>query len=270
MSSFGVIGLTCLVFAPNWRWWIAVPGVALAIFAGYEGYLLATYGQSNFLLSVAGHRAPDTSGIKNLTVASVTYTGALAPFVAVADWGAITRGQGLAMTMAGIFVAAFLALAFLPETLDVANPLTGRGLRLHTPILAGLGLLPWNGLAISLLIALLKSRLDRRLVFLILWFGIELVGYFVLSPFPAACRFVTPLAAMTLLAAATSGPRAGCGTCHGRRWGRGITSAAAPSREATDPCTAPPCSRFCARSPERRSRQVRKPRRGSRREAFRR
>ena len=208
LSGFGVIGLATILFAPSWRWWIIIPGIALAIFASWEGYLLAAYGQSNFLLGFVGQGPPDLGAKKSLAIALVTFTGTLAPFVAIASLGRLVAGRGIALCVAGIFIATLVALAILPETLSITNPLTGRGFRPDTPLLAGLSFLAWAGLAASLLITLLKSRLDRRLVFLILWLGVELIGYFVLSPFPAARRLVTPLAAMTLLAAAALGPHA--------------------------------------------------------------
>ena len=70
---------------------------------------------------------------------------------------------------------------YLPETLALENPLTGRALRLDTPILAGLGFLVWGALFVCLVFGL--RRQNRALLFLSLWMAVELAGFFALSPF---------------------------------------------------------------------------------------
>lgn len=209
LSGFGVIGLACLLFAPSWRWWVLVPGLAAIIFVGWEAYLLVDHGQSNFLLSVSGHGAPDATRIKGMVLALLTYVGALAPFIAIVGWSGVMPRLSLAVIC--VLIGVFLALVLLPETLPIKNPLSGREVRLDTPLLAGLGLLVWSAVLAALIIAASHARqtrhVDRALVFLGVWVLIELMGYFLLSPFPAARRLITLLVAVSLLTVAAEGHR---------------------------------------------------------------
>jgi len=211
--------LAALLFAPTWRWAL-VPLLSIAIFVAWEGYLFATIGESHFLHH-ARHDNP-MDGTRSLVLPLITLTGALAPLVPL-----------LVMCARGMrprYLAAFMGVYALGLTLIAIIPAAGFSVRLplraepwtprpEMPFFLALGLSCWAaamaafavvgeepwGNRSSRLRSLVKSPaslpIEERLgLFLMVWLAIEVAGYCVFSPFPAARRVIGLVVPLTLLA----------------------------------------------------------------------
>ena len=209
LSGVGTLGLAVIMFAPTRRWLLWVPTVSIALFVLWEVFLIATIGQSHFL-----HHLPKNSGtgvddIMSLVKALILQPGVLAPFVILAGVAALFRSRIITTITAFLVGAAFVALGVVPIELQTLNPLTDRPLRLDTPIYLILGGLFWIGATVAGLFLIWRAIGNRsqnptsaRLaLFLILWVAVEIVGYFILSPFPGSRRLIVPLIAISLLVA---------------------------------------------------------------------
>ncbi|MFQ5416491.1 MAG: hypothetical protein ACE5FL_05500 [Myxococcota bacterium] len=216
----GVLGLAAVaLYALIFRrpaFGVAAAAAAIAVFAGWETFLAARYGESHFLYAV-GKIGDYSSGGSALQwgIGLASLVGATLPAVGVLTCAALRPGRasavGAALAVAGIFAA----LPLLP-----AGTLAGAGRslpNLSAPrpellVFAPLGLVVLAGIA-SLARALLgripgphgggteggaeSRRWDH---WLLGWLAVELVGFFVLSPYLAARRVVGLGVVATLLA----------------------------------------------------------------------
>lgn len=182
------------------RWAIAT--VALAgVFVGVEGLIALGYGESHFLHNLPHHRnrymGPYWLGRDLIETA-----GGLAPAVSLIALAGL-RLPWRWVARFGVFLAAsYVLLGFVPGRL---NPwmwawvfFIGLGLLFIAAMVAvALRLFFWRPPASAFSRYRVAQRDDW---FLILWFAGEIVGYFVLSPFPAYRRFLGIVIAGTFMA----------------------------------------------------------------------
>jgi hypothetical protein len=169
-------------------------GLAGAVFLGWEGLLVRHYGQSHFQAALA-QRPFDLREKLHLVAPLVGLLGGVAWSHVLLLAGGLTRHRWLGWLQVALVSLGWLAVAFIPDRYAVlvpsANP--GRpGLTITSLVTGGSGVVL---LAVSAagLVRLLRQPgsdwTERRWTWLLLgWMGLELAGYFVLSPYPAVRR----------------------------------------------------------------------------------
>ena len=199
--------------------------LAAALFVGWEAALVARYGQSHLLAGIervrtlgllgdVEHASGGQPGGMGLywTLALFSLVGGTevyAALLALVGLGVRRARVGLAALAAGLVFAAVLALPGAPAaepvgllaTLAAFNP----ELVLFVPL--GAGVAACVGAAALQLLRrrdVTDRRADRLLV---AWLLLELVGYFVISPYPAVRRVIGLSIAATLLAARAAARR---------------------------------------------------------------
>ena len=182
------------LLAGRMRLALAAVAVAASVFAGWEGLMALRYGRSHLaqgLLGMGPFQYPGSRAEAALgwSVGFVSLLGALAPAVGVLGLAALGARErlvtGVALAVAGCFAA--IALLPSPGLLPTLEPF-----RLDDPppellLFASLGL----GVAASVGAAAarrLRSAPAREDLFLAAWLAIEIAGFAILSPYPAARR----------------------------------------------------------------------------------
>jgi 4-amino-4-deoxy-L-arabinose transferase-like glycosyltransferase len=220
--SAAVFPLLVLVHAVVWRRLregALALGLAAVLFVGWEAFLVAHYGQSHFLagiervrtldllpeIRVAEAQSPGSAAIY-WVVSLFSLFGATALFPALLSLVALGARPPL-VAAAGITAAlGFAAVALLPEPpLFEAKTFTAilfaqlPELLVFVPLgLAAAGLVGAVALRLVRRKDLPPPRADRLLT---AWLVLEVVGFFVISPFPATRRVIGLGVVATLLAA---------------------------------------------------------------------
>jgi hypothetical protein len=176
---------------------VLAAAVAVGLFAGWEGLLAATYGESHFLYHARSQAADGPRGLavvaakwNDLAHPLLTYLGGLgfglclvaAPAAGWARWS----GPAAVATAVGLLV--ILALPY-SDTVLLTNRATG-SVKLDLPglVFTALGVAWFSVLGRVALPFLFRRRVDRAVLFLSGWLLVELVAYFALSPFPGGRR----------------------------------------------------------------------------------
>jgi hypothetical protein len=153
----------------------AVAATSLAVFAAWEMLMVWQHGSSHFLFALQ-HRPGSTAGrVRHLLSPMATMTAAVAPGALLAALYTLQRSWcwlgAAALTLFGGLLA--IAASAAVETL----------------LYGVLAVVWWLLLALMVRRLWQGRRADRNtVVFLMLWFGLELLGAFAMSPFPAARR----------------------------------------------------------------------------------
>lgn len=193
---FGRVWLSLLVILP-----------AVAIFVGWEAVTAYLYGDSHFLLQL---QAQQTLGQRSLlALPLLTLAGAVASTIGLLSLAA--RGASRSVLLGGY---AFVGLSYFGITIAGARfgwDIPAGEQVLHISLSDVLYCLGGVLVTIALAVAVwhlwrgpgLKAEKpqDRQVDrFLVLWFGLEVVGYFFLTPFPAVRRVMGLVVVGTLLA----------------------------------------------------------------------
>jgi hypothetical protein len=192
------------------RLWALLAGVTAALCVAWESFIAARYGQSHFVYHYYANHSVWT---EKLAFATPLFPllGALGPGLLLLGLVALRRARAAALAAVSV-PAVFLAVALVPEaaaTFAPGAPPKQEPLTLAFVLFAVLGAATLLTLAAGA--ARLLRQADRLDVFLVYWLGLELAGYFAMSPFPAARRvlglFVASVAVLGRLATRTlSGP----------------------------------------------------------------
>ncbi len=190
-------------------------GAAALVFVGWEGLTAAAYGQSHFVLALREREAPPLHKLL-LVWPLVATLGVVAPAVALLGLAGLGASRRAILGAAAVVVAGFLVVAFVPARAAVLVPgsVPGRPLlSVSAAVFGALGLSVAGAAAASAWRLLREAPAGRWRVeaFLVGWLGLELAGYFALSPYPAARRVLGVVVAATLLVgrlAARDGRRA--------------------------------------------------------------
>jgi hypothetical protein len=182
---------------PRWKsLWLGITAasVAAGMFAAWEVFVAVRYGHSHFLYHLAQGRS-SWAGRLNLAAPLMSLLGGVAApvgLLGLTAWGVRARWAALA---AALYVAGLAVIAWGPEW-------DRQRLSNNTIVFGSFGVL--TGLVLlGTAAALLGSRgpeserpADR---FLALWWLVELAGFFVLTPWPAARRVLGLVVVGTLL-----------------------------------------------------------------------
>jgi hypothetical protein len=214
------------------RTWLGLVAGSLAalVFVSWEGFLVMRHGQSHFLCVYQAFHHPGASLLNHVVhmfLALPSVLGGLAP--AVLLLGLMGLGWPMRRVLAAgvVIIAAFLGLAMIPEHSSnlLASPASGRSRLALSHLIyfaMGVGLFATMAAVTSRLLRMrtqapgqasqshesfwVRARLalqhptGRVERFLVIWLGLELACYAVISPFPAARRIVAVLVVATLLA----------------------------------------------------------------------
>jgi 4-amino-4-deoxy-L-arabinose transferase-like glycosyltransferase len=191
--------------------WILAVTVGLVVFAGWEGFTAWKYGESHFLYHLQ-HGLPARRKL-GLFVPLVTMLGSVAPALAVLGAGALRWPRKVAWGLATFIGLSFVVLIIGPDEQNtelVRRFVVGTEPITATDVLFGaIGLIvmgTWlsaaRALAAHTKAAVVEPEERRQQLdtwFVIWWLGIEVAGYFALSPFPAVRRVLGIVAAATVL-----------------------------------------------------------------------
>jgi hypothetical protein len=190
--------------------WLATTAVAAGLFVGWETLMFARSGTSHFMYQVKINNP--LSPKQSLLLPLITYVGGLAggaTLIGLAGLGASKRSVAAA---AAVIVLGTALIGFNPGSLGgaVRNPLTGKPWqpRIDTPIFLAMGALAWITAAATILsvwrpfhtMTPWRNAASRAGWFLAGWLAMEIVGYFVLSPFGAARRVIMVVLLLILIA----------------------------------------------------------------------
>ena len=192
---------------------------AAALFLGWEAVVAAAYGESHFLAGI--ERVRTSNLLADVTHASGGAPGALALYWTLALLSLVGGTSVFAGLLAlaglgarrGMMTLAALAVAFvLAAVLMLPGAPAGEPIGLIATLAAfnpELALFVPLGLAVAVCVGAAARRLlktqdatDRRCDrLLVAWLALEVLGYFVISPYPAVRRVIGLSIAATLLAA---------------------------------------------------------------------
>jgi hypothetical protein len=180
---------------------VLVALASIGAFALWEMFIALKYdGQSHFLY----HAARQGGDKPNLLPPLAAYLGCLAVGIGLYAGRAVGWPRWVLAVSAGLWVVGVGVVAVLPHqaTVIVHGKLALAAVVWRT---AGAIVLLSAGAWAVILLFRLRRRVGPRWsadsLFLVGWVVLELVGYFVLTPFPAARRVIGPTVALGLLAA---------------------------------------------------------------------
>jgi hypothetical protein len=169
---------------------VLAAAVASLVFAAWEVFVACRYGESHFLYHLR-HHSEALQQNRSAFLSLVMILGGVAPAIMLLGLVAL-RARLLLLALAGIGVV--LGFALLPYFDDSVATRIDIPLRLNRDslIFGGLGYLLCGTLAVCIRRLCTRPPLgtpaDLKSWFLVLWLGLEIAGYFVLSPFPAVRR----------------------------------------------------------------------------------
>ncbi len=184
--------------------------MALAVFVSWELFIFFSQGQSHFIIHLGQRKGKFIERCFHLILPLLTQVGGLIPIVATVGLFACKFSSKLIMAITFAIFMGFLSLAVIPpQWISFSNPETGKVfLNLSNLVYGLMAILVWGTLALVLTqLFKMNSKTiahslssDRQLNwFLVIWLILELGGYFVLSPFPAARRVLGITLVITFL-----------------------------------------------------------------------
>lgn len=207
-TAFVAVPLLVLAGLLQGRWRLGLASALLAggLFVGWEGFLVASQGTSHFLAALEGRSGSPVLRMLHLVLPSITHSGAL--LAGLASMGLVALGRPrLALLPLGLALVTVPLLACLPEPWLVWGPTKhpwqvgfGLGHVLHG--LAGLMAIAATGVVVWRLTREDTTPLGR---FLLAWLVLEVGAMFLLSPFPAARRYMGCVAVLALLVGRLAG-----------------------------------------------------------------
>ena len=193
---------------------------AAAMFLAWEGFLMERYGESHFFHHLAEQRpveGEDRSPMEELLDQKLSLVPAIAGHLGclaagIGLWAGWAAGlpRSVLVTAAGLWLAGVAAVALLPHSATVLIPGSeDRGPKLILASViwrtSGAAVLVSEAILAVLLLFRFRHRFSLRRSpeswFVAGWVLLELAGYFLLTPFPAARRLIGVTIAMGVLTA---------------------------------------------------------------------
>jgi hypothetical protein len=206
---------TMIVLPAVWGWYglthrcvgrcLLAAASGIALFAAWELFVIGQSGESHFWFHL-NHQptngvAADASFLTKVSRWCDVKGGLLLPLLSYSGglafgWGLfVVRSQRVAAAGALFAVTGVLAVALVPASRQAIGWGDHERLTLPGFVFVGLGTLASVGLLAACARWLVRRRGRRPTAagwFLVGWLALEVAGYFVLTPFPAARRIVTP------------------------------------------------------------------------------
>jgi 4-amino-4-deoxy-L-arabinose transferase-like glycosyltransferase len=218
MTAVPTMFLAGAIYAWRLRSWkplalaLAASTIAAVLFVACELAIAASdpLGRSHFLFHIGLQSPPDVSWKKKLK-AKLELTwgffgnlGGLSPGIVLLALAGLGTPRWTQSAAAGFFVAGYLALALVPESLQVlGRNADGTPSLEFSAIVFGafavVSVAAFVAVVCRLTFARQRVRFDPADVFLIMWLLGELLAYFVLSPFAAVRRLMGFLTVLTLV-----------------------------------------------------------------------
>jgi hypothetical protein len=183
--------------------------VSVTTFAAWEGALVANYGRSHFLHHAAdqeparadgeGHLAAYLRAKRDLAPPLAGHLGCVGIAVGLVAAAALGVARRWLVLAAGVWAAGLALIVFLPYRMTVltaGEPGRTADVTATTAFWQAFGMLVLAALAgCAVLLSFrfgkgLRLRANGGTAFVVGWVLLELVGYFVLTPFPAARRVI--------------------------------------------------------------------------------
>ncbi len=154
------------------------------LFGGWELLTYWSAGESSFLHNLRAGNGGNAGNRTSLVVPLITLLGGLAPSIPFLVWIQHRRATVGVGATAAAYTLGTVVVAFIPVA-------SFGGPRLDSVVFGLLGMLLWA----SVFYATTRHwrrvlAADKKVIFLAAWLGFELVGYFVMSPFPASRRLI--------------------------------------------------------------------------------
>ena len=192
------------------RYGLAAAALALLLFVSWEAVVALQEGQSHFLVQLGQRQGGTIQRWLHLALPLVSLVGGLASAVVLLGGAGLGWSRRRVSAATAVVGLGFLGLALAPDSWAILL----RDPRTHEPrftlanaLFGVMGLVAW-AMTLTIAYRLRRApwcaaeppapRIDR---FLVGWLILETLGYFALSPFPAARRVVGILLVMMFLAA---------------------------------------------------------------------
>jgi hypothetical protein len=180
------------VFVGRLRLGLTACGLAAAAFLGWEALVAWKYGESHFWFQLQ-ESGSDLLEKRSVTEALIPILGYVAPAVGMLGLAALGAPRSvIALSGAAIVLGIGLAATGTESTVQQQRIVWA------WPIFGGLGVLV--GCVGCWLAGWSCWKGGKEGRFLVLWLGLELAGYFALTPFPAVRRVLGLVVVLTLLA----------------------------------------------------------------------
>jgi hypothetical protein len=178
----------------RWRLWPVAALVAAHVFVAWEFVVAALYGRSHFLiaLSLGGSLQSKVEQLPFLT----SQLGGLVPAGVLLGLAALGVGRRALWFAAGVVLAGFAVVTLFDVRFVTTVDMLGRPVK--EPLSVQFAEVLFNAFCLvgAAVVFLAGRRLlraesavgDRTTLFLILWLGLEVLGYVAMTPFPAARR----------------------------------------------------------------------------------
>jgi hypothetical protein len=212
-TGFLALGIMTLygILWQRWRLCLQATAVAILLFAAWEEFVTARYGISHFLFHLRQQgeiRSPPGAKLRFM-VPLFILVGGLAPLLAPMAMVTL-RAPRWSIVAAGLLAATnYLLIAFVPQQ-SIAM-LIARADSSHDGVTVNDAVFGCLGLAILIMTAIAGWRMctspvgpasakaRRQAWFLAGWLGLEVAGYFLLSPYPAVRRVMGLIVVSTLI-----------------------------------------------------------------------
>lgn len=191
---------------------LTVVFIALFVFISWELFIHFSQGQSHFIIHLGQRKGNFVRRCLHLILPLLTQIGGIAVIIALLGLLACRVTPRIILFTAFLILMGFVSLAMIPtDFLTLKDSQSGRiWLTLSTILYGLMAALVWGTMG-TVVFKLLgsngktnneKSLINERHLdwFLCIWFMIELMGYFALSPFPAVRRVIGITLVFTFLA----------------------------------------------------------------------
>jgi hypothetical protein len=198
--------LTRAVLVGRPRLGVIAAWLAAGVFVAWEALIARGYGESHFLYQLREEGRPLADKVW-VVLALLSLLGGVASLVAMLGMAALgVRRWIVELTGAAVVtICLLLACVGVSYTMEATPspwlpPVIGRHEEHFSLGFVLFSLLGLMGAAVTGRLVAASRPLTRDNWFLVVWLGVELAGYFVLSPFPAVRRVLGLVVVLTLLA----------------------------------------------------------------------
>jgi hypothetical protein len=182
--------------------------VAAAVFTGWECLIASEYGDSHFMLQVRNDNRNLSAQLELFSVPLLLLLGGTAPWIGVFGVAAMTRRIIPVLALGTAIVVAFVVTATMGSSTQITFhhllpiPSDWKALLItrEQVIYFALGVFTLGTMSVVAFLLLWRGRFrDSAGWFVVLWFVLEIAGYFALTPFPAVRRVMGIVIVGTIL-----------------------------------------------------------------------